>query len=752
MTSNRAIRVEDALQGAAPPPTTSVGYFLALTAAAVMLPFLVIAYAFLIALVGYAMFEHATRDISWFSSAFHSTAGRNPRAILAVGVAYAAPLVAGAVTVLFMLKPFFARRVDDGWPVPLDPREQRVFFALVGRLAALLGAPPPSSIEIDAEPNASARLESILSNRLVLRVGMPLVLCLSARQLLGVVAHELGHFRQGTGMRLSNLVRRAIGWLMGAVYSRDEWDEALEEAAASDSGWISILAHLARLAVWLSRRVLWVLAHIGLLVTAALLRQMEYDADRAEAAIAGTAGFADAMQEFQRMAIGATRARIRLVEGLRNKHLPDDIPALIAAESRRVDAGTMAKATEQRIRSSTKLFDSHPSDAARIAAVGRLRAPYAPDGVVRVEAPAAALFHEVDGLCKVVTVAEYRERLGGRLDHMQLQPTEIVVKRGAVDDKLAATMERYFGTPIHAQRPFPIRTPSLAPPAELERAAAALAELRDRQRAAARVAKQAIDEFHAARGRVLAAMRGQMLLSAGLSFRRADFGFEPETPAVASALERATAEQEFAAERLDEFERASADRVVAALALGLHDAVRTALKNADDVASIAARLPPVLVTLNDAHHELLQMHTAWCVLEVLLDRARGGVRSQRFGNAIVSAAQDLHASIVRLKRSLDAETYPFATRGEATPLGEVIVGPVPSAENIAALAGCVQGSLDRCTDLRNQILGRLALAAEAVERVVLPQGRSAASSGDALQGAKSAQSRESGRNSSDATT
>jgi hypothetical protein len=79
--------------------------------------------------------------------------------------------------------------------------------------------------------NASAGLHLGMverkNGRLVLTIGLPLAAGLSLRELSAVLAHELGHFRQGAGMRLSRLVWRVNEWLVRLAFERDGWDVML---------------------------------------------------------------------------------------------------------------------------------------------------------------------------------------------------------------------------------------------------------------------------------------------------------------------------------------------------------------------------------------------------------------------------------------------------------------------------------------------------------------------------------------------
>src|SRR5207248_927529 len=122
---------------------------------------------------------------------------------------------------------------------------------------------------------------------LVLTIGAPLIAGLDAGQFAGVLAHEFGHFTQASGRRLTFLVRSINFWFMRVVYQRDAWDEQLDQAASQWDLRIGWVLHLARLGVWLSRRVLWAFMMIGHVVSSFLLRQMEFHADAHEARLVG---------------------------------------------------------------------------------------------------------------------------------------------------------------------------------------------------------------------------------------------------------------------------------------------------------------------------------------------------------------------------------------------------------------------------------------------------------------------------------
>src|SRR5699024_4661377 len=115
-------------------------------------------------------------------------------------------------------------------------------FALIGWICRSLNAPIPSRIDVDCELNASAGFRggwrSLFGNDIVLTIGLPLVAGLNLSQLTGVIAHEYGHFSQGTAMRANYVIRRINLWFHRVVYERDAWDVSLVAASEdSDLDW-----------------------------------------------------------------------------------------------------------------------------------------------------------------------------------------------------------------------------------------------------------------------------------------------------------------------------------------------------------------------------------------------------------------------------------------------------------------------------------------------------------------------------------
>src|SRR5262249_54155636 len=153
----------------------------------------------------------------------------------------------------------------------------------------------------------------------------PLVAGLSIQQLAGVIAHELGHFTQGTAMRLSYVVRSINAWFARIVYERDDWDEALVRGC-EEGDRLALFLYLALLCIWLTRWVLWLLMVIGHALSCFLLRQMEYDADRHETRLAGSNAFAETARQLLLLELVTNSAHALAQDSWNRKgRLPDDL-------------------------------------------------------------------------------------------------------------------------------------------------------------------------------------------------------------------------------------------------------------------------------------------------------------------------------------------------------------------------------------------------------------------------------------------
>lgn len=321
-----------------------------------------------------------------------------------ISVFYLLPAVAAGAVGVFMGSMLFARRSERERPIVLGRAAQPRLYSVIERLCHVVGAPMPERIEIECTPNAAASLgdgiRGVWDGGLRLTIGLPLVSALSVREFTGVLAHEFGHFAQRGGMRLSVAVRRLNARLAELAWSRTEWDDRLSDALGSGVG-VAVAGALAvKLGVGIARLFLKGLVMLNHAAVCALLRQMEFDADRAEAHIAGSAAFAST---FRRITVISSLFERYHLRGPTIPAHPTDLPSYLMDEFDRLRPDEEQRMSDEEETESESWWSTHPPTKARVAAATALAAP----GVILSDAPASALFDHYDDLARIVTKAHF---------------------------------------------------------------------------------------------------------------------------------------------------------------------------------------------------------------------------------------------------------------------------------------------------------------------------------------------------------
>lgn len=370
----------------------------------------------------YVLLIAAAAGLTYYHATAHTFLLRRVGNIWILLFGYVGPLLAGIILVFFMIKPLFARQAKAGKLRSLEFGQEPLLFAIVTRIARAVRAPEPKRIDVDCQVNATASFGSglggLFGRDLVLTIGLPLVAGLSVQQLAGVVAHELGHFSQGVGMRLTYLIRSVNAWFARVVYERDDWDEALVNWS-EESGRLALIFYLARCCVWVTRGILWLLMMLGHALTCLLLRQMEYDADRYEVRVAGSSNFAETSRWLAVLGVAANATYALLGQAWhRGAPLPDDLSVLIAYYADEIPPTLRRRLEKEWKKTKTGLFDTHPAYQERVSHARAEKAP----GIFHLDWPAARLFADFPKLTRAVTRDFYRQVFGRRVNPNDLVP------------------------------------------------------------------------------------------------------------------------------------------------------------------------------------------------------------------------------------------------------------------------------------------------------------------------------------------
>jgi Zn-dependent protease with chaperone function len=705
-----ATRILNAFQGPIQPVRPTIMYRLGVLAVLFVMVLLPILYLAFIGAAGYLLYWHAVSNTGILEY------GRGRGKAAAVGL-YVAPLVVGAIMILFMLKPLFARAAREGRRRTLSRDQEPLLFAFIDRVCQAVHAPPPKQIDVDCEVNASASfrrgfLSMIFSRDLVLTIGMPLVAGLSLRQFAGVLAHEFGHFSQGAGMRVTFVIRTISFWFTRVVYERDAWDVWLEETAKSLDLRLSWVLHLARLAVWLSRRVLWVLMAIGNVVAGYMMRQMEFDADRHEARLAGSDVFATTCGRLIELSIAHSGAKEDLAQFYRDKQLVDDLPGLVMHNAGQLKGEHRVRIAQHIHESSTSLFDTHPCDRDRIASASRERAL----GVFRLEAPASLLFRDCAALNRAVSADLYGELLGDDFKREAVRPLKQLVERQQNEAASRQAMARFFQFHPVAVRPLPLLPTKIAAPKLVSKAITAMALHRAEIASGADLYRSTLTAFDDADTDLFQAHVAQALFEAQVTPNAEQFAIPvASAQRVAETREAASVRQQQLEANLARFEETARARFAAALSLMLAPEVAKRIPKADELRATYAKLSPVLQRLAQVHSHTVHIRNSLATLVALLGRAEGCPNQALMQERIQREALDVRTCLTQIRDQLTPVPFPFDHATVGINSGDYLVESLPEITDYGNLLEAASGALPRYSELTHRVAAELCRVAEAIE-------------------------------------
>lgn len=423
-------------------PSPLYGIHLGLvTLCCVLIPLL---YLGLVAALGYALY--------WYLGHAHLLTGGRVHGIWPLILVYGVPGLSGGILLLFLARPMLFGRSGRDRSLSLDPADEPRLTEAVQALTGAIGIRPPVALKLSNEVNASVHFEGgwpgFFSGRKVLTIGLPLVAGLSSQQFLGVLAHEFGHFAQRFGMRCSFLVNHVNAWLDVRAHQPDPWDERLQRwAEENDEAVIRIVVIFTQLGIKASRVLLHGLFLLSFRLSRSLSRQMEFDADRYEAVLAGSENFRETALRLRALSQAFGEIDEQNARTWREHKLLRNIPQAAAAHVDTFDAQTWAKLKRSLGYGTTRYWDTHPADLERIRNAQDLQAA----GLFHDDRPAAVMFKHFAEHCENATRAYYRQ-LGVNYQTAELCDSQVVTglnsqRATALDDLRRWTGRQWRGHP-----------------------------------------------------------------------------------------------------------------------------------------------------------------------------------------------------------------------------------------------------------------------------------------------------------------
>jgi hypothetical protein len=316
------------------------------------------------------------------------------------------------VVLVCLLKSLLEPRGQVPSHAPLTIDQEPVLARFVAEVCQQSGARMPQIVQLEFSPSLRA------SNRrgwlgfprpeVTLTLGVPLIACLSVKQLAGLLAEHLAHHRRGAGCYVMNLIRGINGWLYQCVYGRSRFDEWLGRIAQRPQFQPAKLLVPLGATAWVSRAVLFVPMFIANTFASSLIGKAELDADRLAVRMMGQATFASLLAQLEMTDFAWQGVLAELSFLHEERQLPDSLPDQLA--SRMLDTtyevylalrDTLHKPQEAQ-------FSSRLSNAERVAATAGENGA----GVVNSTLPARALFRAFDVTARKMTWDYYVETFG----------------------------------------------------------------------------------------------------------------------------------------------------------------------------------------------------------------------------------------------------------------------------------------------------------------------------------------------------
>lgn len=628
----------------------------------------------------------------------------------ALGVA---PLVSGGVLLYFMLKPFGSHGQPPATK-QLKPEDEPLLFSFVEEVCKRVGAPVPNQIDASCDINAYASFrrgfDSLFGTDLKLTIGLPLVAGLDLRQFAGVLAHEFGHFTQGTAMRCNFVIQSVNNWFTRFVFvEKPQIDQMFSEWAEKQIGVVSIVVLVARFCVWVTTGLLRALMYVGFLISHNLLRQMEFDADRHEIRLAGSDAFISTTQRIRVLTAAMHGAQDDLFHAQNEAKLPDNLPSLLRAHVTRLHPEAEPTIIKQIDNETTGRWDTHPSDAERIENAKDEKAA----GIFALPDLAEELFADFDALSCEVTQMYFRDIFGETIKAQKIMATsDILQEQDTQRQETMALWRLTLGSMLV--------TPHFLPngkrfaPTPREEIVATLGEARQEAADLMTLAGRENKRLNEACHQRTLALQARALLRAGFNINSEEFDLSEGTLKAANArIEETSRERKSARNNLQRVVELARTRVEAAMALLEQPENGTRAPDGKSLVPEASESLPVLQTLLSQNEMMRDLQDAYHILLIYLNNLAGN--EAQLETALTNVLRQCSILLNRLRQGLGDKKYPFQHASGEITLKAFLLPKIPRWQDIDALLPALEDFLYKRNALHIRLAGRLAMIAETVE-------------------------------------
>ncbi len=630
-------------------------------------------------------------------------------------IVYLVPTVGGPFVIVSLFRVFFVDMGAEKKPRVVRRDAEPFLYEYVETLCESVGAPIPEEISLDADVNASASFAGgpvgFLTGRMRLTIGLPLVHGLTVAQLTGIIVHELGHFTQGSGMQLSYIIRHITMWFANAAYG-----------PASAGWWLQsntyppwIVRVVCMFGIRISHSFLVVLSMLTNVVSAAMSRQMEFDADRLEALYVGSEVFVQSSRRLRRLGLAQQMALHDLFQFKQEGRLVDDFPRLIAVNVDRIDRELDALVRKQSQEMETKWYSSHPGDPERFAnarSVQEEPAFHLPDSMMK--ARASILFHDVSKVSRGATMELYRNKLGSEFRKSELHDIEDILERREAEKQAAEALERFMRVEIPILYPIPISEYATEVTSDHERMYEKLKHQRAEMQRELKNYRQMIPLYESAEEHRISAAGGRSLEDLGVYVARKSFGMPSSVRDFDEYRDLADTAVSNLAKKMTKFENAAGMRLSCALKLLANDKFRRAMPDGDKYNDIAP--------LVDSAIGVSELMTRLRPVRLLCHRIiqgfghiEGNQHNFDFMETLQRLVRTLHRMLDDLYEEMTEYDYPFDHADPYATIQSYVLPELPHPEEISGMIYVTMDAISRLGTVKVRVFSHLMKAAESVE-------------------------------------
>lgn len=661
------------------------------------------------------LYLHLESNIAWL-------AGKDSN--LALGLLYLSIAISLGVTLFYLLHPFFQKNQDPKSGMILTAAKEPRLYAFVNQVCLALGSNVPDKISVNMDINASARFApgwlGLYKGELELLVGLPLVKGLELDEFVAVLAHELGHFRQGIAMRLVQCVRTQIHWFGDAAVREAEWELELKRKAYRFSLLLYIPGWMAIIFKGMVRQIQHAFMRAGQSVSCLLLRQMEFEADRAAIRMVGGETFVAMVLQAKVLEAAWGLANRSLGLALREGRLADDLPALVYAHTRVFIPEVRRKMERGLANDKTAWFDTHPSLGERIirARKGIVR------GVFHAKGKAHALFNDFPELSKQATAVFYQQDLGDDFNPSRMISTADLVSGQSQIQIGESALNGYFLGLLSNLRPIWISSQDFNsdfsnPSAYFSLLRKDLDVARKKIESNANIAAQVYQELSLSDAKMVDAVQALALIRANFWVEPGDFQLRVGgAHQAAASFDAAETNQKLLGENLRDYEEAMRLRLVSAISLLQDPIVSSLLPDSQDCYREAIDLVPGLQAMAKVQPQLESLRRAWSGLGILLENYPGNEKTEELQVQLRAQALAIRLEMDVIRTEWANYTYPFAVHSHGNDLAAYAFDSMPEEFDFHSHYAVAEEVMSRCYAFYFRVMGRLALSAGRVEGVL----------------------------------